>query len=256
MKDAIALLRAAFSGATSIATLIVLVILWEIVCRVFTIPSFLLPRPTAIFEAGINFGLANWWDNIAHTLGVVLAGFFISLVFSLPLAALLVRSPFLNRTIVPLLVVVQSTPIAAVAPLIVVALGAGNGSRILITVLITFFPIVVSATAGLRETPDELVELSRSLDAPTSRQFLDIRFPYALPHIFAAAKVAITLAVIGAVLAEFVASQSGLGYLLLNSAAMFKVPLAYACLIVLISISLLAYALITLIQARFLGWTR
>nr|WP_232372738.1 ABC transporter permease subunit [Acuticoccus mangrovi] len=178
------------------------------------------------------------------------------MAFSLPLAALLVGSKFLNRTVVPLLVVVQSTPIAAVAPLIVVALGSGSRSRILITVLITFFPIVVAATTGLRETPQELIELSRSLDAPVSRQYLEIRFPFALPYIFGAAKVAVTLAVIGAVLAEFVASSAGLGYLLLNSAAMFKVPLAYACLIVLIVLSLTMYGAIALVERRTAGWMR
>ncbi|MGQ9369911.1 ABC transporter permease [Azospirillum sp. ST 5-10] len=238
-----------------VVTLIGAVLAWEAVCRLLAIPHFILPPPSAIVEAGVAISLADWGLNIGATLTIVLAGFFISLAISLPLAILLVDSPLLSRSVVPLLVIVQSTPVAAVAPIIIVALGAGNLSRLVITVLITFFPLVVATAAGLRATPPELLELSNSLNAGKRRQYLQIRLPYAVPFIFSAMRVSVTLAMVGAVIAEFVASEHGLGYLLINATALFKVSQAFAALIMLVAISLALYYAVTLIERVLFPWS-
>jgi NitT/TauT family transport system permease protein len=155
----------------------------------------------------------------------------------------------------PLLVIIQSTPIVAVAPIIVVTLGAEMLPRVVITCMITFFPLVISTASGLRATPDELIRLSRSLQAPVFRQFLQIRLPYAVPYILSGVKVAVTLAVIGAVVAEFVAANQGLGYMILYATSSFKLPQAFLALMILLCISLGLYQLVLAIEHRFFSWS-
>jgi NitT/TauT family transport system permease protein len=179
--------------------------IWEGAVQIFAIPSFLLPAPSAILKAAGDTALDVWASHIWATLRVAIMGYALAVAVSVPLAMALASSRLLSRMIYPLLVVIQSTPIVAIAPIIVVTLGAGDLPRVVITFLITFFPIVVSTITGLLSTPEELVELSRSLKAGGWREMIHIRLPYAVPHLFSALKICTTLAVIGAVVAEFVA---------------------------------------------------
>jgi NitT/TauT family transport system permease protein len=236
-------------------TLLLIVAVWEGACRVLAIPTYVLPSPSAIFYAAGDVSLRIWLVNFWATLKIVLLGFAISFTISIPLAVMLVDSPLLSRTVVPLLVIIQSTPIVAIAPIIVVTLGADMLPRVVITCLITFFPLVISTTTGLRAVPEELIELSRSLNAPRLRQYTQIRLPYAVPFILGAAKVSVTLAVIGAVVAEFVAANEGLGYMILNFTALFKLPQAFVALLVLLLISLTLYQLVSVIERVFFGWS-
>jgi NitT/TauT family transport system permease protein len=229
--------------------------LWEIGCRIGNVPDFILPAPSRIIKAGIDFGFAAWGEQLLATLEVVLGGFAISALISIPLAIAIVRSQQLSRIVVPALVVIQSTPIVAIAPILIVILGAGILPRIVITCLITFFPIVIAATTGLRATPTELIELSQSLRATMQREFLDIRLPYAIPYLFAGFRVSMTLSVIGAVVGEFVAAERGLGYTLLYATSLFKVSQSFAALAILIIISLLLFQVVVQIERRFFPWS-
>lgn len=232
-----------------------ILVIWQGAVAIFAIPSFLLPSPTAILEAGLAVAPETWLAHIVATLRVTLIGYVISIAISIPLAIAVALSPIMSRTIYPLLVVVQSTPVVAVAPIIIVALGAGDVPRVVITCLIAFFPLVVSTATGLLATPGELVELSRSLKAPRLREVTQIRLMFAIPYIFSALKISITLAVIGAVVAEFVAAENGLGYFILYSTSFFKVPQAFAALIVLVAISLALFRLVTLSQRLLFPWS-
>lgn len=236
-------------------TLLALLALWEISCRLAEIPSYLLPSPSAIGQAFLEVEPSRWAEHLWSTLYIALLGFGASIVISIPLAICLVQSQYLRKTLYPALVVIQSTPIVAVAPLIIVILGTEDAPRILITGLITFFPIVVSTTTGMLATPPELIELSRSLRAPTRRQIWQIRLPYAIPYIFSGLKVAVTLAIIGAVVAEFVAAEQGLGYFVQFSTSYFKIPQAFAGLVFLSIVSLLLFKLVQLIQRVFFPWS-
>jgi NitT/TauT family transport system permease protein len=236
-------------------TLVLIIVFWEVACRVFNVPVFVLPRPLQIVASFAQVPLSTWLVNIWATLQIVLIGFLISLALSIPLAMMLVNSPLMSRTIVPLLVIVQSTPIVAIAPILVVTLGAGMMPRIVITCLITFFPLVISTTLGLRAVPEELIELSRSLKATRVREYLQIRLPYAVPYIIGAAKVSVTLAVIGAVVAEFVAADKGLGYMILSYTSLFKLSQAFVALLILLGISLSLYQLVALVERFFFGWS-
>lgn len=234
---------------------IALIAIWEIACRLFRVPSFLLPSPSAIVQAGTGLPADVWMGHTLATLRVALLGYFASIVISIPLAVALVSSRFLSRTLYPILVIVQSTPIVAVAPIIVVTLGASDLPRVVITFLITFFPIVVSTVTGLLATPEELIELSRSLRAGRAREMLHIRLPFAVPYIFSALKISTTLAVIGAVVAEFVAAERGLGFFIAFSTSFFKIPQAFAGLLVLVALSLVLFRLCAVAQRRLAPWS-
>lgn len=239
----------------SLATFIAVLLLWELACRTLPIPVFVLPAPSLIVQAAVDLGAVRWSEHVTATLQVALVGYLVAIAIALPLAIALTSSELLARTLMPWLVVVQSTPIVAIAPIIVVMLGAGNLPRVVITTLIAFFPLVISTATGMASVPAELIELSRSLRAPRSREYTQIRLPYAIPYIFAALKVSITLAVIGAVVAEFVAAEKGLGYLILFATSSFKVPLAFASLAILVCSSLLLYGLIVWLHRRLFPWS-
>jgi len=186
---------------------------------------------------------------------LTMIGYLLSIVIAIPLAIILMRSPILSKTLYPVLVVIQSTPVVAIAPIIIVVLGAGDAPRIVITCLITFFPLVVSTATGLAATPPELIELSRSLRAPGFREMTQIRLPFAVPYIFSALKISITLAVIGAVVAEFCASEAGVGYFIQFSTSMFRLPEAWAGLLVLAVLSLLLFQTVQAAQRLLFPWS-
>jgi NitT/TauT family transport system permease protein len=228
---------------------------WECAVQIFQVPSFLLPAPSAIVKAASDTPPGVWASHIWATLRVALMGYALAIAVSVPLAMALASWRLLSRTIYPLLVAIQSTPIVAIAPIIVVTLGAGDLPRVIITFLITFFPIVVSTVTGLLATPQELVELSKSLRAGRWREMLHIRLPYAVPHLFSALKISTTLAVIGAVVAELVAAERGLGFFIAFSTSYFKIPAAFAGLAILVTTSLILFWLVGLFQKVFLSWS-
>ncbi|MAM00125.1 MAG: ABC transporter permease [Alteromonadaceae bacterium] len=247
--------RAFLLGVSPWVFFVALILLWEIVCQAFSLPAYVLPAPSAIVDAFFQVEFSRWLTHLWATLRVALLGFGISILVSIPIAVAMMRSELLSRTLYPLLVVVQSTPVVAVAPLIIVLMGSDDSSRVLITCLLTFFPLVVSTATGINETPPELIELSRSLDAPTRRETWQIRIPYAIPHIFSGLRIAITLAIIGAVVAEFVAAEEGLGYFIQFSTSFFRIPQAFAGLFFLAVVSLLLFKSVQWSQQLFFPWS-
>ena len=238
-----------------LATFAMLLVAWEIVARAQLVNAVILPAPSAILTALRTLGALAWLDNIFATLRVALMGLVAAIVISIPMAMALSRSRFLASTLYPLLVVVRSLPIVAIAPIIIALAGTSDLPRVIITFLITFFPIVVSTVTGLAQVPPELIELSRSLRASTWREMWDIRLPSAIPYIFSSLKVASTLVVTGAVVAEFVAADKGVGYLVVVSMSMFKTPIAFAALSVLVVICLALFYSIDLIQKLLFPWS-
>lgn len=239
-----------------VGTFMAVILLWELATIAFQIPTYMLPAPSRILLSGFGeIDALRWLDHIWATLRVAMIGYFLSIAISLPIAIMLTKSKTLSRAFYPILVVVQSTPIVAVAPIIIVVLGSGDAPRIVITCLITFFPLVVSTATGLMATPPELIELSRSLRAPVWREITQIRLPYAVPYIFSALKISITLAVIGAVVAEFVAAEKGIGYFIQFATSFFKLPQAWAGLAILVLMSLILFQLVALVQRVFFRWS-
>jgi len=236
-------------------TFAVLLLIWEFGTRLFNVPTYVLPAPSRILQGFNAIPSGRWLEHIWSTLRVALIGYTVSVLVSLPIAIGLAKSKIISRVVYPLLVVIQSVPVVAVAPIIIVVLGTDDAPRVVITFMISFFPLVVSMTTGLMATPPELLELSRSLRASAWREVSQIRLPYAIPYVFSGLKISITLAVIGAVVAEFVAAEKGLGYFIQFSTSMFKLPQAWAGLLVLITMSLLLFQLVSLIQRVFFRWS-
>lgn len=233
--------------------LIVIVAVWQGYTRLTGISRIVLPSPSDILAASINnYGLLlkETWPTLAATV----FGFGIALGIGIPLAVCVANSRVLNLALYPILVATQSVPKVAIAPIVLVWFGFGMESKLAIAFLVAFFPIVVDTATGLRATPTGLLELARSLRASPWQVFLKVQIPAALPFIFAGAKVAITLAVIGAVIGEFVGSVNGLGNLLLTANSQLESPLAWAALIWLSALGILLFAAVSLAERLAMPW--
>jgi NitT/TauT family transport system permease protein len=237
----------------STMTLIALVVLWEAFVRYSHIPGWLLPAPSAIAEAMVEWR-SDLVEHTAVTLYETIVGFGLSIVISIPLAVAIVYSPLLQNTVYPILLAMQSTPKVAIAPLLALWIGFGAAPKIIVVFLVCFFPIVVATASGLTAVPASLIDLIRSLSASPLQTFVKIRFPTAMPHIFVGLKIAITFAVIGAVIGEFVGSENGLGYLILVSTSQSRTPLAFGSLVLLTVISIVLYYGVALIERVVVPW--
>lgn len=245
----------AVPAALPLLTFAAILLVWEAGTRLGNVPTYVLPPPTRILQGYGSIPPGRWLEHVWATLRVALMGYGAAIVISLPIAIGLARSKLLSSALYPILVVIQSIPVVAVAPIIIVVLGTDDSPRVVITFMISFFPLVVSMTTGLMATPPELIELSRSLNAPAHREFTQIRIPYAIPYIFSGLKISITLAVIGAVVAEFVAAEAGIGYFIQFSTSMFKLPQAWAGLVLLVAMSLALFQAVTLVQRYAFPWS-
>jgi NitT/TauT family transport system permease protein len=242
------------SWLPGLITVVLFFALWEAAVRVFGIREFILPAPSAILSAAI----AIWPTLLRHaaaTLTTVLLGFGASVLVSLPLAMLIAASPLISAALYPVLVITQSIPKVALAPILIIALGANEVPRVIVTFLVAFFPLVVAAVAGLLATPPELIELGRACRAGVLQQMWRIRLPFAVPFIFGGLKVAAALSVVGAVVAEFVGAEAGLGYLIQTSMAFFRTPLAFAAVVTLALMGMILFALVGLVERWLFPWS-
>jgi len=236
-----------------VAGLALLILLWHFYVVTFDVAPVVLPRPMLVLDATI----ANWRLIVSEgwiTLLESLYGFILAFVLGVPLAVAIAGSRTLNLMFYPLLIATQSLPKVALAPLILVWLGTGIESKLAIAWLVAFFPIVVDTATGLRNTPAEFLDLATSVRANAFQTFWKIRFPAALPFVISGSKVAITLAVIGAVIGEFIGSNEGLGNLLLVANSQVNIPLAFACLIGLAAIGIGLYAAVAAVELALKPW--
>lgn len=235
------------------ATLLAVLLAWEIATRAFRIPRFIMPAPSAILGEGWEWRyrfIGHTWVTLYETLG----GFALSMVVGVPLAVLIVYSPVLRAAIYPLVILAQSVPKIAIAPVLLLVLGYGEVPKMVVAFLVAFFPVVVDTATGLAATPPELLDLSRSYRASAFKTFMKVRLPMALPFIFAGAKVAITLSVIGAVVGEFVGSDKGLGYVILSSTSYWKTEVAFSAMILLSLMAIVLFAAVSLVERFVCPW--
>jgi NitT/TauT family transport system permease protein len=232
---------------------VVVVAVWAAVVRIFDIPDYLLPAPQAV-AARIVKEWALLWKNGAYTLMSVLTGFAAGVAIGVPLAFGIVLSRSMERIAMPFLVMSQTIPKVAIAPILVVWLGFGILPKIAIVFLISFFPIVVSTVVGLKSVETDMIDLVRSMGARTGKIMLRVRGPSALPQMFAGFKIAVCLAVVGAIVGEFVGSDRGLGYLLLTSTGTLDGTLVWAALFVLIAMGIALFAIVSKLERLAIPW--
>lgn len=235
--------------------LIAALALWWLATIVFSIEKFLLPTPGDVFSTFLDqpgYLLKQTWVSFLETM----AGFLAAIVIGVPVALLIVRSVILERLIYPLLLGLNAIPKIAIAPLLVIWMGFGVFPKVVMVLLVCFFPIVISTASGMKSTPAELVELLRSLNANRAQEYFKLRLRYAMPQIFTGLKVAISLAVIGSVIAEFVAAEQGLGYVITTSGASADTALAFAGITLLSIMSIILFYGLVWLEHVLLPWAQ
>lgn len=227
--------------------------LWEIGVRLFNVAPYLLPPPSTVMTELV----ARWprvLDGAIVTTQEILAGYLLAVVVSVPLALLITWSRTLEATLYPLIVFLQIVPKIAIAPLFIIWFGFGFTPKLLLVFLLSFFPIVVSSIAGFKSLDPDVMDLARSTGAGQWLMFRKIRLPQALPSIFTGLKVGAALAATAAVVAEFVASNRGLGYLLLEYNGNLETAMVFAVILVLSAIGLLVYYAVELLEKLAIPW--
>jgi NitT/TauT family transport system permease protein len=217
---------------------------------------FILPGPVDVWRQLVIVGSdGRLFKHSLITISEVLPGLAIGLLIAMPLGYLLAKSSLAERLISPYLIASQAIPVIAIAPLLTIWVRSTYWARVLVAVLVVFFPILINIIAGLRSVPDELYELMHSLQATRRQIFSKLEFPAALPILLAGLKVGATLSVIGTLVGEFVQPKSeGLGYLLVTARYQFKTDLVFVVLVTLAAIALSLYGLVSLLERYLLRW--
>jgi putative hydroxymethylpyrimidine transport system permease protein len=242
-----------------IAIVVFLIALWQVaasldvIADTLRIEPFLVPSPADIAQSlwtDRDLLVDNGWV----TLQEILAGFALSVAAGVAFAIVLHLSPTLRRAFYPLLIASQTVPIVVVAPILVVWLGFGIGPKLAIIALICFFPITVNALDGLRSVDADLVKMMRTLDASRWQTFRRVEGPTALPYFFSGAKIAVAVAVIGAVFGEWAGSSSGLGHLIQQASAQLQTARTFAAVVVLSVLAILLFWLLAVLERRVAWW--
>jgi NitT/TauT family transport system permease protein len=236
-----------------IAFTVVLFVLWQMICKGFSVPMTILPAPSDIFAALWKYR-APIVENSWVTLWTTLAGFLLATVFGLLLGIAVGWHKTIYAGIYPVLVGFNSIPKVAVVPVLILWFGLGEVPAIITAFLISFFPIVVNVATGLATTEPELEDVLRALGASKLDIMRKVGIPRSLPYFFGSLKVAITLAFVGAVVSETVGANKGIGKLMLDAQAAFQVQIVFAGLLVLAFLGIVLYAATALIEKRFTGW--
>jgi NitT/TauT family transport system permease protein len=236
-------------------TFVAMVALWWAIVEVFKIPAYLLPGPKAVFARLVtDAGLL--WTHSQVTLTEIVLGFGITIVTAIPLGLLIALSPLSKQLVYPPIMLMQLVPKIAVAPLFLVWLGFGIESKVLLTVLLTFFPLLIASISGFQILDDRLLYLTRSMGATGWQTFRYLRFPAALPVIFSGLKTSATIAATAAIVAEFVGANKGLGYVLLRGTSTMDIELVFAVLVVLTLIGVAINYLVEFCEWAMTPWQR
>lgn len=236
-----------------VVSIFAIILTWQLAISLFGAPGFLLPTPLGVLERMQKDAGLLLHHSFSTTL-VTLGAFGVSVLFGLACAVLICQSRTVERFILPLMVFSQVVPKIAVAPILIIALGFSAKAHIIVAFLVCFFPILISAVIGIKSVDAELIDLTRQLRAGRFQTLRMVILPHALPHIFSGLKVAITLAIVGAIVAEWVGSDRGLGYLLLVANGNFDITLVFAVLAVLTLLGVLLFLLLDIAERMLLPW--
>jgi len=232
-----------------------LLVIWEAVCLLFDIPLFLLPSPMAIIGS-LQKWTAPIMENAGYTFVSTLIGFSLAVVLGIALGVLIGSSRLVYRGLYPVLVAFNSIPKVAVVPVFVIWFGAGTIPAVLTAFMVSFFPIAVNIATGLATVEPELLDVLRALGASRRDILMKVGLPRSMPYFFASLKVAITLAFVGTIISETVASRRGIGYLMMAATSNFDTPLVFAGLIVTSVMGVAMYGVFAVVEKRVTGWSQ
>ena len=233
--------------------LVFIVIAWDLAIRIFKIPAYQIPAPADVVAVLWH----DWPELLAQTWPTTYAtlwGFLLSALFGIPIAMLIAGSKTVESYIYPLLVFSQSVPKVAIAPLFVVWFGFGIIPKVIAAFLLGFFPVVVSAVQGFKSVDLDMVDLARAMQGSRFQVFCAVNLPHAMPAIFSGLKVSVTLAVVGAVVGEFVGSNSGIGYVMQRSIGTFDLPTMFAALVILALMGVILFWAVDRIERLVIPW--
>lgn len=230
-----------------------LFVLWELAARLFGLPQYILPAPSVVFNAIVQYWPAIW-KNSLQTLYTTTLGFALAVAGGLGLGILVGWSRMIYAGLYPLMVGFNAIPKVALVPILVIWFGIGTIPAVLTAFLISFFPIVVNVATGLATIEPEMEDVLRALGARKIDIMLKVGIPRSMPYFFGSLKIAITLAFVGSVIAETVAANSGLGHMMLAAQSQFNVPLVFAGLIMLAVEGIIMYAVMAWVEMRMTGW--
>jgi len=239
--------------AGAFAVFLLLFVLWEVGVRLFGVKEYLLPPPSKVwteFLKRYDTVMASAWVTTQE----ILAGYALAAVVSVPLALWIAYSRFMETAVYPAIVFLQIVPKIAIAPLFIIWFGFGFTPKLLLVFLLSFFPIVVASIVGFKSVDPDIMDFARTTGAGGWRLFAKIRLPQALPHIFTGLKVGAALSATAAVVAEFVASDKGLGYLLLQYNGQLETPMVFAIVVLLSLIGLAVYYAVELLERLTIPW--
>ena len=238
-----------------LAVITVLVVLWDLTIRIFQVPAYVIPAPGAVGQALVK-ERARLLENAIPTILESLGGFALGNVVAIAAAIAFVHNTVLERALYPVAVAVRTLPIVAIAPIFVLMLGNGYSPKIAIAALITFFPTLVNMVEGLESTDPQAMELMHVLSASRTEIFRHVRWPSSLPYLFSAMRIASTSSVLGALVAEWIGTNKGLGYLIVLTTYDFRTALLYAAMVVTSAIALAFFFLVSILEYCLVRWER
>jgi len=241
-----------------LAAVALLLVAWDRAVVLLQVPTYLLPRPGDVFTAFWSGYVTErtYWTHLATTMYEVVVGYGIGCTIALLAGAIVAESRWIERTFMPIVVAIQSIPKVALAPLLIVWFGFGVSSKIVLVALICFFPIFINSFYGFRSANPDLLRLYRAFGSSRLHVFRHVKLPSAAGSIFAGLQIGVVLALIGAVVGEFVSSKEGLGYLIQASTLSFDVATMFASVVSLSIIGITASSLVRWLQARVVFWER
>jgi NitT/TauT family transport system permease protein len=237
----------------TIILFVALLILWQLAVSLGGIREYLLPAPLSVWHGLFDPDIA-WTQHIWATTLEIIGAFFMATIVGVLLGVAIAWSPLLANALVPFLVFVNTLPKVAIAPLFLIWMGYGIFPNMLMGALIGFFPVVINTAVGLSQVEADMLDLGRVFSAPKWKIFVKIRIPNALPYILSSLKITATAAVVGAIVGEFVASQRGLGYVIITTQSSMNTSVAFAALIWISAVGLALYGLVVLVARLWAPW--
>ena len=238
---------------STVSAVILILIMWEMVVHAFVIPKYILPAPTQVVRA-LFADYALLFGHSIQTGIEAITGFLLAVLAGLALAVIMGLVPFVKRTFYPLLVISQTVPIMAVAPILIIWFGYGTMPKVIVVALVCFFPITVSLVEGLASVDQDMVKLLLAMGAKPWQIFKIVQFPGALPAFFAGLKISVTYSVMGAVIGEWLGASMGLGVYLTRSMHSFLIEKVFAAIVVIVVLSLLLFRLVSLCGRIMMPW--
>ncbi|MBW2146146.1 MAG: ABC transporter permease [Deltaproteobacteria bacterium] len=240
---------------------VVIVTLWEFVVRYFQVPIYFIPAPSLILEAlfrGFNtniWALDGYWVHIMYTVGECIGGFVIGSLLGILVGTLISQFDLVEKTMMPYVVGFQTLPKVAIAPLFIIWFGLGITSKLVLSAMITFFPLLINSIVGFKSTEQDKIDLMRSLAANEWQIFYLVKFPNAMPFVFAGLEMGIVYSLIGAIVGEFIGGEMGLGVLIMQLNLVMDIAGVFATLIILSMLGIVFHLIIKALEKKVIFWS-